>query len=62
MSQKELFLKDVVERVGNKVGKQLTTEKVEQYTKHGHLFLFFEIISLRQELERLKGELHAREK
>jgi hypothetical protein len=56
MSQKELFLKEVVEQVGPKVGEQSTSEKVEQFAKHGTLFLFFEIISLRQEIERLKKE------
>ncbi|UCE96372.1 MAG: hypothetical protein JSV51_01845 [Candidatus Bathyarchaeota archaeon] len=54
MSQKELFLKEVIEKVGDKVGEQSTTEKVEQFAKHGRLFLFFELISLRQEVERLK--------
>jgi hypothetical protein len=57
MSQKEIFLKEVVERVGDKVGEQTTTEKVEQFAKHGHLFLFFEVITLRQEIEKLKKEV-----
>jgi len=57
MSQKELFLREVVEKVGDKVGEQPTSEKVEQFAKHGTLFLFFEIISLRHELERLKREV-----
>lgn len=54
MSQKELFLKEVVEKVGDKVGEQSTIETVEQFAKHGTLFLFFEIINLRREIERLK--------
>ncbi|UCB59960.1 MAG: hypothetical protein JSW72_07560 [Candidatus Bathyarchaeota archaeon] len=57
MSQKELFLKEVVQKIGNNVGDQSTTEKVEQFAKHGTLFLFFEVISLRKELERLKQEV-----
>lgn len=57
MGQKEVFLKEVVEKVGDKVGEQSTSEKVEQFAKHGTLFLFFEIISLRQEVERLKREV-----
>jgi hypothetical protein len=56
MSQKELFLKEVVKTVGTKVGEQPTSEKVEQFAKHGNLYLFFEIINLRQEVERLKKE------
>ena len=57
MSQKELFLKEVVEKVGNRVGEQPTTEKVEQFAKHGTLYLFFEIINLRQEVAKLKREV-----
>ncbi len=57
MSQKELFLKEVVEKIGDKIGAQPTTEKVEQFVKHGTLFLFFEIISLRQEIEGLKKKV-----
>jgi hypothetical protein len=56
MSQKELFLKEVVKTVGVKVGEQPTSEKVEQFVKHGNLYLFFEVINLRQELENLKKE------
>jgi hypothetical protein len=57
MSQKELFMKEVVKTVGDKVGEQPTSEKVEQFAKHGNLYLFFEIISLRKEVERLKKEV-----
>ncbi|UCG36231.1 MAG: hypothetical protein JSV64_06345 [Candidatus Bathyarchaeota archaeon] len=58
MGQKELFLKEVVEKVGDHVDGQPTDEKVEQLAKHGTLFLFFEIMSLRKEIELLKQELN----
>jgi len=61
MSQKELFLKEVVQKVGDNIGDQSTSEKVEQFAKHGTLYLFFEIISLRKELERLKKEVEFKE-
>ena len=57
MSQKELFLKEVVKTVGDKVGEQSTSEKVEQFAKHGNLYLFFEVITLRKEIEQLKKEV-----
>ena len=57
MSQKELFLKEVVEKIGEQVGEKPTTEKVEKFVKHGPLFLFFEVLRLRQELEKLKCEI-----
>ena len=59
MSQKELFAKEVVERVGEKVGDQSTAEKVEKFAKHGNLYLFFEVINLRKEVAKLKKEVKA---
>jgi len=58
MSQKELFLKEVVEKVGDKVDGDSTTEKVEQFAKHGTLYLFFEVLNLKKEVEQLKKELN----
>ena len=58
MSQKEIFLKEVVEKVGDKVGGEATTEKVEQLAKHGTLYLFFEVLNLRKEVDRLKKEIN----
>ncbi|MCW4055255.1 MAG: hypothetical protein NWE82_00565 [Candidatus Bathyarchaeota archaeon] len=57
MSHKEMFLKEVVQKVGERVGEQSTTDKVEQFAKHGTLFLFFEVLNLRREVERLKREI-----
>jgi hypothetical protein len=57
MSQKEMFLKEVVQKVGERVGEQSTTDKVEQFAKHGTLFLFFEVLNLRREVELLKKEI-----
>jgi len=54
-------LKEVVQKVGDNIGDQSTSEKVEQFAKHGTLYLFFEIISLRKELERLKKEVEFKE-
>ncbi|UCD95961.1 MAG: hypothetical protein JSV35_05545 [Candidatus Bathyarchaeota archaeon] len=55
MSQKEIFLKEVVDQVGEKIGDEATSKKVEAFAKHGPLFLFFEILRLRKEIERLKA-------
>lgn len=57
MSQKELFLKEVVEIIGEQVGEKPTIEKVEKFVKHGPLFLFFEVLRLRQEIDMLKQEI-----
>ncbi len=60
MAQKELFLKEVVEKIGDRVGEEPTTEKVEQFAKHGTLYLFFEVLNLRKEIERLKKEVEVK--
>ena len=57
MNHKKLFLMEVVEKVGERVGSQSTMEKAEKFAKHGTLFLFFEVLSLRQEIERLKKRI-----
>jgi hypothetical protein len=43
--------------VGDKISKQTLEEKIDQFAKHGSLFLFTELISLHRELEKLKEEL-----
>ncbi len=57
MDQKELFLKEVVDKVGDTVGGQSTTEKVEHFAKHGTLYLFFEVINFRKEIGKLRKEV-----
>lgn len=52
-----MFLKEVVKKVGSNVGGEPTTEKVEQFAKHGTLYLFFEVINLKKEVARLKREV-----
>lgn len=50
-------MKEVVKKVGDNVGGESTTEKVEQFAKHGTLYLFFEVINLKKEVDRLKREV-----
>jgi hypothetical protein len=59
LDQKEILLKEISIRVGDKIGKQTVSEKVDQFIKYGNVFLLFEIVNLRKEIERIKEENQA---
>jgi hypothetical protein len=56
LNQKEILLKEISVRVGDKIGEQTVSEKVDQFIKYGNVFLLFEMMNLRKELERIKEE------
>lgn len=59
LDQKEILLKEISIRVGNKIGGQTVSEKVDQFIKYGNVFLLFEMMNLRKEIERIKEENQA---
>jgi ubiquinone biosynthesis protein UbiJ len=59
LNGKQLFLKEVSEKVGDKVSKRIIEEKVDQFAKHGAAFLFIEVMSLRREIEKLREEINS---
>lgn len=50
-------MKEVFEKVGDKLSKQTVAEKVNHFVKYGNIFLFFELMSLKREIEKLKEEI-----
>lgn len=56
MNQKEILLKEISVRVGDKLSEQTVSEKVDQFIKYGNVFLLFEIVNLMKEIERIKEE------
>jgi hypothetical protein len=56
LDQKEILLKEISVRIGDKIGKQTVSEKVDQFIKYGNVFLLFEVVNLRKEIERIKEE------
>lgn len=62
MNPKEILSKEISSKVGDKVSGQVISEKVNQFFRHGDLFLLFEVISLRKEIERLKEEIQHQRK
>ena len=57
MNHKEMLLEEVFEKVGDKMSKQAVAEKVGQFLKFGNIFLLFEVVSLRGEIEKLREEM-----
>jgi len=56
MSQKEILLTEMLKKVGDRISEEIVAEKVDQFIKYGNVFLFFELMSLRKEIERIKEE------
>jgi len=59
MNPKEILLKEISDRVGDKINEQTVAEKVNQFLRYGNVFLFFEVMSLRKEIERIKEEIRS---
>lgn len=59
LSKKEEILKEMVDRVGDGINRETATQKVEQFMRHGNIFLFFEMMNLRKEIEILKSRTRA---
>ena len=57
MNPKESLLREMFAKVGDTVSEQTISEKINQFMKYGNVFLFFEIMNLRKEIERLKDDL-----
>mgnify|MGYP001038796965 FL=1 len=59
MNTKEILLKELSDRIGDKISEQTIAEKVNQFVKYGPVFLLFEVMSLRKEIEKIKEEVRS---
>jgi len=57
LNGREELLKEMVERVGDEISRETVTQKVEQFMKYGNIFLFFEVMNLKREIEILKNKI-----
>ena len=55
LSEREEILKEMVDKVGDEISRETVAQKVEQFMKYGNIFLFFEVMNLRKEIEILKS-------
>jgi len=60
MNPKEILLKEICDKVGDEISERIISEKVSQFFRYGSVFLLFEVMSLRKEIERLKEEIQHR--
>lgn len=59
MNQKDILLTEMLKKVGDRISEEIVAEKVSQFIKYGNVFLLFEVMSLRREIERIKEEIPA---
>jgi hypothetical protein len=59
MDPKKILLKELCDKVGDEINEQTISEKVNYYVKYGSVFLFFEVMMLRKEIERIKEEIRS---
>jgi hypothetical protein len=54
MNQEEILLTEMLKRVGDQISEEIVAEKVNQFIKYGNVFLLFEVMSLRREIEKIR--------
>lgn len=59
LSERDAILKEIVDSVGDEMGREAVAKKVEHFMKHGNIFLFFELMNLRKEIELMKVRARA---
>ena len=59
MNSKEILLKEMLSKLGDTISEQTISEKVSQFVKYGNVFLFFEVMNLRKEIEKIKVEIQS---
>lgn len=59
MNQEEILLTEMLKKVGDTISEETIAEKVSQFIKYGNVFLLFELMSLRKEIEMIKEEILA---
>ncbi len=59
MNQEEILLTEMLKKVGDTISEETIAEKVDQFIKYGNVFLLFELMSLRKEIERIREEILA---
>lgn len=56
LNERKEILKEMVDRVGDGISRETAAQKTEQFMKYGNIFLFFEVMNLRKELQILKSK------
>ena len=59
MNSREILLKEMFDKVGDTISKQIISEKVSRFIKYGNLFLLFEVMDLRKEIRKIEEEIQS---
>lgn len=57
MNSKKMLTKEIAYMVKEQISEQIISETVDEFFKHGNMFLFMELISLKCEVKSLREEL-----
>lgn len=57
MKSKEILFREMFERLGDTISQETIAEKVGHFIKYGNVFLLFEVMNLRKEIERIREEI-----
>ena len=60
MNPKKMLSKEIAYKVKGDISEQTISEMVDQFFKHGNIFLLLELMILRREVKSLREELHQR--
>lgn len=57
MNPKKILSKEISQKVKGQISEETVTENVDQFFRHGNMFLFLELMLLRKEVKSLRKEL-----
>ena len=57
MNSKKMLTKEIAYMLKGQISEQIISETVDEFFKHGNMFLFMELISLKCEVKSLREEL-----
>jgi len=57
MNPKKMLSKEIAQKVKGHISEETVSEDVDQFFRHGNMFLFLELMLLRNEVKSLRKEL-----
>jgi hypothetical protein len=57
MNPKKMLSKEIAQKVKGQISEETVSENVDQFFRHGNMFLFLELMLLRKEVKSLRKEL-----
>jgi hypothetical protein len=57
MNPKKILSKEISQKVKGQISEETVSQNVDQFFRHGNMFLFLELMLLRKEVKSLQKEL-----